>query len=464
MSLSPFSIIVAVDSHGGIAKDGCIPWHSNEDMRFFRETTIGKKRNAVIMGRITYESIPKEHRPLVGRHCVVITRTWKQEDHPEISIYTTLVEALAGLGNSLNSYDEIFVAGGEQIYKEVLRDFLYLCKRIYVTRFKANYNCDQFFSYDSIKDLDYASDPVKTRDYVRYIFAPKVSHDEYSYLSVVEKVKEQGEPKPDRSGIGTKSLFGMRMEFDISERLPLLTTKKVSFANIVKELLFFVSGKTDTKILEQQGVNIWKGHTSKEFLQKNNLEWDEGDMGPLYSHQWRHWGAEYEGANQDYREKGIDQLQLLIDNIRNDPHSRRHILSAWNPSQLNQMSLPPCHVMAQFYVSSDRRSLDCQLYQRSGDLFLGVPYNIASYAILTYMIGHITGLRPRRLIHIIGDAHIYVNHSEQVNRQLKRTPRPFPKLSFRDSTRLHEIDDFTFNSFILEGYNPWPVIQGDIAI
>jgi len=464
MALAKFNLIVACDSGNGIAKDGDIPWSSREDMKFFRDTTIGNGRNAVIMGRTTYESIPEEHRPLANRRCVVISRTWRQEEHPDIGVYSSLVDALAGIGSSINAYDDVFIAGGEQLYREAIRDFLYLCNKIYVTKFKTDYACDQFFPYDDVKNIPLAFDPVKTRDYVRYTFMPKATHDEYQYLNILREVTQEGEAKPDRTGVGTRTIFGTKMTFDLRDRLPIITTKRVSYDMIIKELLFFISGKTDTKILSSQGVKIWDANTSKEVLRANNLTWDEGDMGPLYPHQWRHWGAEYEGSNKNYDGQGIDQLQKLIEGLRNDPHSRRHILTAWNPSQLSQMALAPCHVLAQFNVSGDRKWLDCQVYQRSGDLFLGIPFNITSYALLTAMISHITGLRPRKLIYLIGDSHIYNNHGEQVKRQLNRHPRPFPRLSFRESTRIHEIDDFTANSFIIEGYSSWAAIAADMAV
>ena len=402
---------------------------------------------------------------LPKRRCVIVSRTWKQEDHPEIGVYPSLIDALAGIGGSINSYDEVFVAGGEQIYNQAIKDFLYLCDKILVTKFKTDYTCDQFFDYDNVKNLPQAIDPVKTRDYTRYTFVPDVKHDEYQYLNVLKTVMDTGEIKPDdRTGVGTKSIFGAKMVFDLRDYVPILTTKRIFYDLIIKELLFFISGKTDTKILSSQGVKIWDANTKREKLQSLGLKWNEGDMGPGYSHQWRHWGAEYTGCEVDYTDKGIDQLQNLIDGIRKDPHSRRHILTAWNPLQLSQMALPPCHLLAQFNVSGDRKWLDCQLIQRSGDMFLGVPFNITSYALLTAMIAHITGLHPRTLIHIIGDTHIYNNHGEQVRRQLARHPRPFPKLSFREASRIHEIDDFTFNSFIIEGYSSWPAITAEMAV
>lgn len=464
--LARFSIIVSIDSKNGMAKNKEIPWNNASDMKFFRETTmgVGSGKNAIIMGRVTYENIPENNRPLAGRKCIVISSTWKQENHPEINIYPSLVEALTGLGAMINSYNEIFIAGGEQLFSEAISKFLYLCDKVYVTRFKDDYKCDQNFPFDQIKHFEV--NETKTRDYNRSLYFVKVKHDEYQYLDLIQKIKDKGEPKPDRTGIGTTSLFGeAQMVFDIRDSLPIITTRKIPFELIIKELLFFISGKTDTKLLEEQKVRIWRDNTSRKFLDSRGLKkLNEGDMGAGYGYQWRHWNAPYEGCHADYKEKGIDQLKNLIKGIRDDPFARRHILTAWNPEQIDQMALPPCHMSCQFNVSGDRKFLDCMLVQRSFDVFLGGPWNITSYCILTYMIAHITGLRPRKFIHSIGDAHIYNNHGAQINTLLKRTPRPFPRLSFRTSQRIHEIDDFTFDNFIIEGYNSWPAISGDMAI
>jgi len=465
MSLSRFSIIVAIDAGNGIAKDGAIPWSNRADMKFFRDMTIGKGRNVVVMGRVTYESIPEPNRPLEGRKCVVVSRTWKQDEHPEVIVYPSLLEALVGLGGNMLLYDDVFICGGEQIYAEAIRDYIYLCRNIHVTRFKTDYDCDQYFPFDDIKDMPKACDPSQMRDYSRFVFTPKMTHPELQYLALMERVVESGEVRPDRTGVGTRSIFGTQMEYDISERVPIFTTKKVVYDAVIRELLFFISGKTNTRTLEEQGVRIWHGNTTREFLDKQGLtQLQEGDMGALYGFQWRHWGAPYTGCDTDYADQGIDQLKNLIQGIRDTPHSRRHVLSAWNVSQLKDMPLAPCHVIAQFNVSTDRRHLDCCMFQRSADLFLGVPFNVASYAILTYMIAHITGLRPRRFVHFMGDTHIYSNHGDAVNRQLKKTPRPFPTLKFRRATKIKEIDDFTFDDFIVEGYSSWPFIKVDMAI
>lgn len=464
MSLANFSIIVAIDSGNGIAKEGSIPWDSSSDMKFFKEITCGKGKNAVIMGRHTYESIPPNFRPLSNRSNIVVSRKWKQEDHNGITVCNSVIDALFAAGTNKN-YDEIFIIGGEQLYKETVRDFMYLCKKIYVTKFKMNYECDQFFPWDDVKGYEYFQAEQRTRDFIRYYLKPVENHDEYQYLHSLKDILERGENKTDRTGVGTTSLFGdVRMKFDISERLPIITTKKVNFEHIIKELLFFISGHTDTKILEAQGVNIWKGNTSRAFLDSCGLDYDEGVAGPIYPFQWRHWGAEYISDKEDYTGKGIDQLSMIINNIKEDPHSRRHVLNAWNVSDLDKMALLPCHAVCQFSVSGDRRYLDCMLFQRSGDFFLGIPYNITSYALLTYMIAHITGLKPRWLYHTLGDAHIYSNHVNQVNKQLTRTPRPFPKLSFRGGSKLKTIDDFKFDNFIIEGYTSWDFINASMAI
>lgn len=465
MSLSPFSIIVTTDTCNGISKDTVQPWTSRSVGQYFRDTTTGKGRNAVIMGRVTYDLIPHEFRPLAKRYCVVVSRTWNPQEHPEVAVCSSLLDALVLLGQTSKSYDEVFIAGGEQLYIEAISNFMYLCRRIYVTRFKMDYDCDQFFPWSSVNEFEHFKEPQRTRDFTRHFLAPKVSHQEYQYLDCLAEIVKLPSQRPDRTGVGTKSLFGKKMVFDISKRIPVITTKKVSFENVLKELLFFVSGDSNTKNLEMQGVNIWKGNTTKKFLDDRGLdEYEEGEMGPMYGFQWRHWGAKYEGVDADYRGKGVDQLQAVIDSIKNDPFGRRHIISSWNVEQLPEMVLAPCHVMAQFYVSDDRKRLDCMLFQRSGDMFLGVPYNILSYSLLTYMISHLTGLKPGRFIHTIGDAHVYSNHVDKVKKQLARIPRPLPTLRFRGASRIHSIDDFSLESFILENYSSWAHISAKMAV
>ena len=250
---------------------------------------------------------------------------------------------------------------------------------------------------------------------------------EESYLNALKNILENGELRETRNS-KTLSLFGIKIDIDISESYPLITTKKMFTKCIIEELLWFISGNTNSKKLEEKGINIWKGNSCRTYLDSIKLNhYEEGDCGPCYSHQWRHFNAPYINCNENYNGLGIDQLQNCIDLIKNDPSSRRIFMSAWNPCQLNEMVLPPCHISYQFYVSNDDK-LSCILYQRSGDMFLGVPFNIASVSLLVYIIANITNKKPDKVTLMIGDAHIYENHIEQVKIQLNRKIYPFPQL------------------------------------
>lgn len=252
---------------------------------------------------------------------------------------------------------------------------------------------------------------------------------------------ETGTLKADRTGTGTKSVFGYQMRFNLEEGFPLLTTKKVHLKSIIHELLWFIAGDTNIKYLKDNGVSIWD-----EWADEN------GELGPVYGRQWRAWKTA-DGET-------VDQLSALIEGIKKNPDSRRHIISAWNPGEVDKMALPPCHAMFQFYVANGK--LSCQLYQRSADVFLGVPFNIASYALLTMMVAQVCGLRPGDFIHSFGDAHIYTNHFEQVNLQLSREPRPLPKMKINPNVT--SIFGFKYEDFELEGYNPHPGIKAPIAV
>jgi thymidylate synthase len=260
------------------------------------------------------------------------------------------------------------------------------------------------------------------------------------YLDLLEHVTEHGTIKSDRTGTGTTSVFGYQMRFDLSDGFPLLTTKKLHIKSIIHELLWFLSGSTNIGYLKENGVRIWD-----EWADEN------GELGPVYGHQWRHWPAADGGT--------IDQISDVIDQIRTNPDSRRLIVSAWNPTDVPRMALPPCHSLFQFYVAAGR--LSCQLYQRSADIFLGVPFNIASYALLTHMVAAVTDLEVGEFIHTFGDAHVYSNHSEQVVEQLSRDPRPLPTLSIN---RRNSIFDFVYDDFTIEGYNPHPHIKAAVAV
>ncbi len=261
------------------------------------------------------------------------------------------------------------------------------------------------------------------------------------YLDLLQEIMDHGTVKSDRTGVGTKSIFGHQMRFDLSEGFPLLTTKKVHLRSIIHELLWFISGDTNIGYLHDNKVSIWD-----EWADAN------GDLGPVYGKQWRSWDT------PDGR--SIDQLSEVIETIKRNPDSRRMIVCAWNPSDVDKMALPPCHCFFQFYVADGR--LSCQLYQRSADTFLGVPFNIASYALLTMMIAQVCGLEPGEFVHTTGDTHIYLNHFDQVREQLSRTPRPLPVMKLNPEVK--DIFRFRYEDFTLEGYDPWPAIKAPVAV
>jgi thymidylate synthase len=295
-------------------------------------------------------------------------------------------------------------------------------------------------------------------------------HPEYAYLRLVRDVLDRGERRDDRTGTGTLSLFGTQSRYDLSDgTVPLLTTKQVFVKSVIEELLWFIRGSTDTKDLSRRGVRIWDANGSRAFLDGRGFaEREEGDLGPVYGFQWRHFGAAYDTCRSDYTGKGVDQLEVLTEQIGRNPSSRRLVLCAWNAADIPIMVLPPCHCLAQFYVHGygdalQKPKLSCQLYQRSGDLGLGVPFNIASYAILTHMIAQVTGLQAGELVHTLGDAHVYLNHVDALEEQLRREPAdPFPKLSFKRDVK--DIDQFTYDDFEIKDYKHQGKITMKMAV
>lgn len=261
------------------------------------------------------------------------------------------------------------------------------------------------------------------------------------YLDLLNHVMKHGAEKRDRTGTGTISTFGYQMRFDMSDGFPLMTTKKLHLKSIIHELLWFLSGSTNVRYLQDNGVRIWN-------------EWADadGNLGPIYGYQWRSWPTA-DGRN-------IDQVSAVVKSLRSNPDSRRHIVSAWNAGEIEKMALPPCHILFQFYVADGK--LSCQLYQRSADIFLGVPFNIASYALLTMMMAQVTGYKPGEFVHTFGDAHIYLNHIEQVRLQLTREPRRLPVMTL--NPEITNIFSFRYEDFILSGYDPHPAIKGEISV
>ncbi|PRQ23823.1 putative dihydrofolate reductase, Thymidylate synthase [Rosa chinensis] len=504
-----YQVVVAATREMGIGKDGKLPWKLPSDLKFFKDVTVTTsdpgKKNAIIMGRKTWESIPPEHRPLPGRLNVVLTRSGSfdiatAENVVICGSMTSALELLAASPYCL-SIDKVFLIGGGQILREALNGPG--CDAIHITEIETNIECDTFIpAIDSTVFQPWYSSFPKVENSIRYSFTtyvrvrssevgslcenndlncnsrsdsikcevkkfsflPKMifeKHEEYMYLNLVQDILSDGTSKDDRTGTGTLSKFGCQMRFNLRRSFPLLTTKKVFWRGVVEELLWFLSGSTNAKVLQEKGIRIWDGNASRDYLDSIGLTGrEEGDLGPVYGFQWRHFGARYTDMHADYTGQGFDQLLDVIDKIKNNPDDRRIILSAWNPSDLKLMALPPCHMFAQFYVA--KGELSCQMYQRSADMGLGVPFNIASYALLTCMIAHVCDLVPGDFVHVLGDAHIYRTHIRPLQEQLQKLPKPLPILKINPDKK--NIDSFVAADFELIGYNPHEKIEMKMAV
>lgn len=447
-----FNIIVAYCKNFGIGYQNSIPWNLKKDLKHFRNITLNSH---IIMGRLTWESLP--FKPLQNRNNIVIT----SQKIDDVTCYNTLDESLK---NIPIDNKKIFVIGGEQLYREAIahKD----CELIYVTEINQNFNCDRFFpcinrQFSLINHSELFTENEVSFRYLTYKKKEYEYYAENAYLNVLRCILDHGNKRKTRSG-NTLSLFGSRLEFDLNSGIPLLTTKKMAWKTCLKELLWFLSGSTDNKILQKQNVNIWNGNTSREYLDKYGfINRKEGDLGPGYGFQFRYSGAKYIDCNTNYHGQGIDQINECIRLIKEDPNSRRIVMSLWTPSDIPEMSLAPCHGIAiQFYVNNG--TLDCQMYQRSGDMFLGIPFNIFSYSVLTLMISHLTNLKPGKLILVIGDLHIYSDHISACQTQLKRHPRAFPILNIKRDIK--NIDDFKLDDFELIGYHPYDSISAKMNI
>ena len=472
-------IVVAASSLTyAIGQKGDLPWDMiRDDMRRFKSITSKSsngKINAVIMGRLTWESIPEKRRPLVDRINVILSRKSCDDANHDASHDANIVfkkslsDALLYLSHMRN-LENIFIIGGESDYNEAIKSGM--VKRIYLTKVYGDYPlADRFFMNDKkLNDSGFkliTSEIIESKESISGTIIPKYSFEQYDKINLdeiqyIDILRElvNGDERADRTGTGTLSTFGKTLEFDMRAGvLPMLTTKKVFFKGVLEELLWFIKGDTNSKRLEEKGVRIWEGNTSRYFLDQNGFEeYPEGQIGPLYGFNWRFWGAEYKGMDHDYRGEGIDQLKNAINLINEDPTSRRILVSAWNVSVLKEGVLPPCHVLFQFYVNQKDMTLSCQTYQRSVDWMLGCPFNITSYALLTHMVAHITGLMPGKLRMCFGDTHLYKNHLEGAQKQLDRNPRVFPKLSFK--RKVESIDHFVVDDFEVIGYEPYPGIK-----
>ena len=434
------NIILAHDNDYGIGKDNYIPWKSKEDMNIFKQLTYG---NTLVVGRVTWNGFGDNIRRKIheNRHIIVISANSDQVAIPHtFERFTTTNTYDSAVDIAMSHGRDVFIIGGASVYEQAFDD-----ERVnscMITRIYGTYNCDtnvKFIRKHLCENWEMITKVIldDKGDIMFSVYHRR--HQEYQYLKILQDIMISGTEMNDRTGIGIKSVFGKQIRFDCSKSFPLLTTKKMFVKGIIEELLWFIKGSTNSNELEEKGVRIWKGNTSREYLDALGFyDREEGDIGPGYGHQWRFWNAPYTNCNGDYSGKGIDQLNDCIKRIQNEKlknvHDRRNLMIAWNPEQVDEMSLPPCHVLVQFYLCDNELSL--HMYQRSADMFLGVPFNIASYALLLNMVADHTQCLAKDLVMSFGDCHIYSNHYSAVENQLMNSPKKFPTL------KLHEANIF----------------------
>ena len=481
--------ILAHSYSQGISKSGKIPWLCKKDMSFMKSiTTAPGLKNGLLMGRKTFESIG---RVLPNRENIIVT-TQPEKSQLTADFNSHVVGSISeGLekGRELE-LDILWVFGGATIYDAFLGNpqFNQLIDGFIITT-TPEITCDTFITsniyefiekyqyiqmcpsrvLERIEDGVYELSIYSRLPHLREEWSPIVRSLEgntidKSYLELVKRILTKGSKRATRNG-ATISIFSEKISFDLSEGFPLLTNKKVFFNGVIRELLWFIKGDTDSRHLEANNVNIWSGNTSKEFLEKNSLPYEEGIGGPIYGYQWRQFGQEYAYKDENGQlqmtpgvKNGVDQLQFIIDELRQNPTSRRLFMSSWNPNQLDQMCLPPCHISYQFYVENNNR-LSCMMVQRSADVFLGLPFNIASVALLVHFIANMVELSPG-IIHIcIGDAHIYEDHLEPVRVQLGRSGMDYDLPRVILKRKPVKIEDYEFDDVEILNYKSHPPIK-----
>lgn len=486
----PINLIIAVDKFYGFAKKNSIPWRIREDSLYFSDVTkrnYTKKKNAIIMGKNTWKTLPDQFRGLNERINIVVSSTMTQNELLNDNVTKTEAHLVNNLDQGIELCNKletgkIFIGGGENIYKEALTKNI--IDEIFITQVDKDYDCDKFIPTHLITEIlsDFESHTVKKftvrdenlNDTVQITVSKyyrkgqninTCNEEENEYLKFIGNILDTGHFRSTRNG-KTWSKFVKHLEFDLSKGFPLLTTKKMFFKGIFEELLFFIHGKTNTKLLSEKGVKIWEPNTTRQFLDANGLNtYEEHDMGPMYGYNWLHYGAKYEGMNADYTNRGFNQLEYCINTLKKDLYSRRILMTTYNPAQAKEGCLFPCHGVTIIFNVEGENILSCLMVQRSADYIVGVPFNIASYALLLHMICEVinndkeyTGVKlvPGRLLITLADVHIYETHYSQAMRQLLRKPYKFPKIKF--NKQIDKLQDFKFEDIDLIDYQSYPVI------
>ena len=476
-----FKLIVACDTKNGIGKDNDIPWKLSKELKYFKQITNHSNypllKNVVIMGRKTWESIPTKHKPLHNRINIVLTSNADNFTNTTDLFYSNSITDCIELIKTIENVnmDNIFVIGGETIYKTFIEN--YVIQKIYLTEVYQNFDCDTFFPtiLDKFKLGKVSKFIEENGIYYRNIVYYNETNfmydtfwknnEEQQYLDCMNRILKTGCEKLDRTNVGIFSTFGEMFKYDLSDTFPALTTRRQFLRGIFEELKFYISGKTDNKILNDNNVNIWNGNTTREFLDSRGLtHYPEGDMGETYGFNFRHYGAEYKTCKKDYSGQGFDQIEYILKLIKTDPTSRRIIIDIWNGSTINKSALPPCLCKYQFNVNIEKNTLDLMIYLRSSDFFLANNWNVCTGAFFVHMICNLKDidLTPGILTVVTGDTHIYKNHLEQATLNLERIPRPFPKLVIKK--KKEKLEDFNFEDMEILGYKPYKSISANMAV
>ena len=502
-----YNLIVAHSfPHYGIGKNNELPWKISEDLKYFKKITqqfennLNKTSNqdslnidyinVCIMGRKTWDSIPNQFKPLTSRLNIIITNK-KIESDNNLIIYSDFINLEHNLKkfnnamivnpntNNIYQINKKFIIGGESIYKYAFENLpieniytteVYLKEKEYHSYFPIKIHENKEFKLQECSNF-YEENEYHFR-FLKYINKKLINcetelfrnHEEDEYLKLMKNILKNGINRSDRTGTGTLSLFGQQLKFNLEDTFPLCTTKKIFFRAVFEELMLYLRGQTDNKILNEKNIHIWDGNTSEDFLKKRNLPYREGDMGETYGFNFRHFGGKYKGCDSNYKGIGYDQLQEVIRLIKEDPTSRRIIINLWNPDGNQRAALPSCLCMYQFYVDTNKNKLNLQIYIRSSDFFLANNWNTCTGALLVHMICNLEGINytPGELIVVTGDTHLYLTHLEQVKLNLLREPFPFPKLHIKEKKK--NIEEYSYSDLQIIGYKCMPNISANMAV
>ena len=479
-----YDLICAYCDNRGIGYENNIPWKLSDDLKHFKSiTTLNNngKKNIVIMGRNTWESIPTQYRPLNDRYNFVLSSKVDFVDSHKTDFIGTSFEIMINYINSKQDLfcdSKIFIIGGEMLYNYVLTNHLNNIDKLYITEIYAKIECDKFFPKidNKIFKIKEVSKFKKENDiYFRYFTYEKkinnkdfyINEEELNYKNMIKNILENGLVRDDRTGVGTLSIFApYSMKYNLEDTFPLCTLKRGFLRAVFEELMLYIRGQTDNNILKEKNIHIWDGNTTREFLDKRGLtHLPEGDMGETYGFNMRHYGGTYINCKSEYGKNGFDQLEYVINEIKNNPHSRRILINLWNPKTTCNAALPSCLHQYQFYVDTEKKTLSVQIYLRSSDVFLANNWNVCTGALFVFLLCNLEDidLTPGEITMVCGDAHIYKNHIELAQKMIERESYPYPKLAVLN--KKNNIEDFVYEDIKLIGYKTHPNdLKGEMAV